>query len=100
MLYADLIKSHGNSFFFLKFWFTLAFSNLVNCPAPALLLMRQLRTLPPKALWPLANDFISRFRSILDDGVPRQVQGQYISQGKKTDKKLNSIAAHHRTHLI
>lgn len=62
--------------------FASAFSNLADCPAPALLLMRKLRTLPPKTLWPLANSFISRFRSILDDGVPRQVQGQQNTHQK------------------
>ena len=60
---------------FLYFLIFLAFSKLADCPAPALLLMRKLRSLPPKTLWPLANAFISCFRSILDDGVPRQVQG-------------------------
>lgn len=52
-----------------------SFANLTECPAPAVLLMRKLLTLPPKLLWPAAQAFISHFRSVLDESVPRQVQG-------------------------
>lgn len=43
-----------------------------------MLLMRKLLLLPPKALWQVAHTFISHFRSILDEGVPRQVQGLHF----------------------
>lgn len=52
-----------------------AFNDLADCPAPAVLLMRKLLILPPKSLWQVAHTFISHFRSILGDAVPRQVQG-------------------------
>nr|CAG4642304.1 EOG090X0154 [Evadne anonyx] len=78
---------HGSSMSFTSQAIEHAFSNLAACPAPALLLMRKLRTLPPKTLWPLANAFISRFRSILDDGVPRQVQDMY----RQVWLRLNSV---------
>ena len=55
--------------------FISAFSDLAGCPAPAMLLMRKLLSMPPKSLWQVANTFISQFRSILGEAVPRQVQG-------------------------
>lgn len=54
-----------------------AFTDLAGCPAPAMLLMRKLLSMPPKSLWQVAHTFISHFRSILGEAVPRQVQGMY-----------------------
>ena len=66
---------------------TRAFANLTECPAPAVLLMRKLLTLPPKVLWPAAQAFISHFRSVLDETVPRQVQELY----RQVWLRLNAI---------
>ena len=56
----------------------LAFTDVAGCPAPAMLLMQKLLAMPPKSLWQIAHTFISHFRSILDDAVPRQVQGMFF----------------------
>nr|CAG4641461.1 EOG090X0154 [Eurycercus lamellatus] len=64
-----------------------AFRNPAGFPAPAMLLMRKLLSLPPKALWPIASTFISHFRAILDPAVPRQVQELY----RQVWLRLNSI---------
>lgn len=42
-----------------------------------MLLMQKLLAMPPKSLWKIAHTFISHFRSILGEAVPRQVQGMY-----------------------
>lgn len=64
-----------------------AFTDLVGCPAPAMLLMQKLLAMPPKSLWQIAHTFISQFRSILGEAVPRQVQEMY----RQVWLKLNSI---------
>nr|CAG4643017.1 EOG090X0154 [Ilyocryptus agilis] len=64
-----------------------AFANLAGCPAPAMLLMRKLLSMPPKSIWPVANTFISYFRSVLGQTVPRQVQELY----RQVWLRLNSI---------
>lgn len=59
-------------------FYCLAFTDVAGCPAPAMLLMQKLLAMPPKLLWQIAHTFISHFRSILDDAVPRQVQGMFF----------------------
>ncbi|EFX85507.1 hypothetical protein DAPPUDRAFT_300423 [Daphnia pulex] len=64
-----------------------AFTDVAGCPAPAMLLMQKLLAMPPKSLWQVAHSFISHFRSILNETVPRQVQEMY----RQVWLKLNSI---------
>jgi len=60
--------------------FLAAISHMQSCPSRTGRLLRQLLLMPATDIWPYAETIIKFFKSMLDDKVPRYIQGNSFLQ--------------------
>jgi integrator complex subunit 2 len=52
-----------------------AFDHIQNCPSKTGMLLRQLMSMKPTDIWPYAKTIVQFFKKILDERIPRYIQG-------------------------
>lgn len=77
-----------------------AFGHVKTCPSRTGRLLRQLMTLKPTEIWPHAEIIIHYFKDILDEQVPRYIQGKILTYARIYVRNVHLLTARTNQNLI